>query len=35
MQRNSYFESTNVPQKTEPVGNMTKKNNYLPKTIES
>jgi len=25
MQRNSYFESTNVPQKTEPVGNMTKK----------
>jgi len=25
MQRNSYFKSTNVPQKTEPVGNMTKK----------
>jgi len=25
MQRNSYFESINVPQKTEPVENMTKK----------
>jgi len=25
MQRNSYFKLTNVPQKTEPVGNMTKK----------
>jgi len=25
MQRNSYFKSTNVPQKIEPVGNMTKK----------
>jgi len=35
MQRNSYFKSINVPQKTEPVGNMAKKNNYLSKTIES
>jgi len=25
MQRNSYFKSINVPQKTEPVGKMTKK----------
>jgi len=25
MQRNSYFKLINVPQKTEPVGNMTKK----------
>jgi len=35
MQRNSFFKSINVPQKTEPVENMTKKQLPPPKTMKS